>query len=197
MNKTTNVLIVGVGGQGIILASEVLAKVALAAGQDVKQSEVHGMAQRGGSVSSHVRFGDTVYSPTIEKGSANILLSFELLETARWLDYLSPESTTIVNNYQIDPMPVASGKATYPADLKNRLNEQCPDVHLVEGIQMSHSAGSIRTMNVALLGVLSASLDFEEEQWKSVIEKRVPAKTVDMNFKAFQLGRESAARRSR
>jgi indolepyruvate ferredoxin oxidoreductase beta subunit len=189
MSNTTNILIVGVGGQGIILSSEVISSVALTAGMDVKQSEVHGMAQRGGSVSSHVRFGDKIYSPTIEKGQADILLSFELMETLRWVEYLSDAGTAVVNVQQIDPMPVASGKAQYPADVLEQLDTYCSELIRVKGQELALEAGHIKAVNTVMMGVLSNRLDFSEADWKAAIEKRVPPKTIDINFKAFDLGK--------
>ena len=190
MNETTNILIVGVGGQGIILASEVLASTALAAGLDVKQSEVHGMAQRGGSVSSHVRFGEQVASPTIERGKADVLLSFELMESLRWVDALKSDGTVIVNTQQIDPMPVASGKAEYPDDVLTKLESRCAALYPVDGRDLAGIAGHIKSVNIVLLGVLSTLLPFEDSAWEIAIKNRVPAKTIDINKKAFQLGRD-------
>jgi indolepyruvate ferredoxin oxidoreductase beta subunit len=192
MSTEKNILIVGVGGQGIILASEVVAMAALSEGYDVKQSEVHGMAQRGGSVSSNVRFGKAVYSPTIPKGEADVLLSFEMLESLRWVDYLSPEGVAIVNTQRIDPMPVASGKAEYPGQIEQTLRNATDNLFLIDGPGMAEQAGHIKSVNVALLGVLSTILDFEKEVWETTIKNRVPAKTIDINFKAFNLGREAA-----
>lgn len=187
--KDTNILIVGVGGQGIILASEVISSVALTAGYDVKQSEVHGMAQRGGSVSSHVRFGKRIYSPTIPIGQADVLLSFELLETSRWLHYLAPEGTVIVNKQRIDPMPVASGKAEYPQHITRELQERCKKLVQVPGEELAKQAGHIKTVNVVMMGVLFNFLDFDVSAWRSAIENRVPSKTIEINFKAFELGK--------
>lgn len=194
MPKTKNILIVGVGGQGIILASELVAQVALSKGYDVKQSEVHGMAQRGGSVSSNVRYGDIVYSPTIAKGEADVLLSFELLESLRWLDYLSPKGVAIVNTQRIDPMPVASGKAEYPGHIEVTLRKKCFSLFIIDGQSLAEQAGHIKAVNIALLGVLSTILEFDQEVWQTAIKNRVPAKTIDINFKAFNLGREAASR---
>ncbi|MDZ7721451.1 MAG: indolepyruvate oxidoreductase subunit beta [candidate division KSB1 bacterium] len=190
MSETINILIVGVGGQGIILASKVLANTALAAGLDVKQSEVHGMAQRGGSVSSHVRFGEKVDSPTIERGRADVLLSFELMESLRWVDALKPDGVVIVNTQQIDPMPVASGKAEYPDDVLTKLESHCAALYPVDGRDLAGTAGHIKSVNVVLLGVLSTLLQFNESAWISAIQNQVPKKTIEINNKAFQLGRE-------
>ena len=186
---TKNILIVGVGGQGIILASEVLAKVAMRAGYDVKQSEVHGMAQRGGSVSSHVRFGKQVFSPTIPMGEADVLLSFELLESLRWLHYLMPGAATVVNAQQIDPMTVASGKAEYPKNVRETVMSRGLRPFFIDGRAIAESAGHIKAVNVALLGVLSTLLEFDRSLWEEAIRNRVPAKSLDINFRAFEMGR--------
>ena len=184
-----NILIVGVGGQGIVLASEVLAAVCLAAGHDVKQSEVHGMAQRGGSVTSHVRFGKEVFSPTIEKGEADIMLSFELMESMRWLEFLSTDGTAIVNKQRIDPMTVASGKAKYPERIAEVLKVRSKHLDLVDAAALAKKAGNLKTTNVILLGVLSKHLEFDKELWVEAISNRVPPKTKEINLKAFELGR--------
>jgi len=192
MSTEKNILIVGVGGQGIILASEVVATVAMNMGFDVKQSEVHGMAQRGGSVSSNVRYGQSVFSPTIARGEADVLLSFEMLESLRWVDYLSPTGVAIVNTQRIDPMPVASGKAEYPQEIEHHLRQKCYKLHLIPGQALAEQAGHIKTVNVTLLGVLSTLLDLDRDIWEQTIKRRVPAKTIDINLKAFNLGREAA-----
>ena len=190
MDKVTNVLLAGVGGQGILLASEILASVALAAGQDVKQSEVHGMAQRGGSVTSHVRFGQKVHSPTIETGTAHILLSFELLEAARWLDYLAQDGTAIVNCQRIDPMPVASGKMAYPEDLESIIRQKCHTAYMMDARSLAVAAGHIKAVNMVLLGALSRILPYPEDLWQETMRKRVPAKTLSINQIAFRSGRD-------
>ncbi|HPG39957.1 MAG TPA: indolepyruvate oxidoreductase subunit beta [bacterium] len=189
--ETTNILIAGVGGQGILLASEVIASVCLTAGYDVKQSEVHGMAQRGGSVTSHVRFGKTVYSPTIEKGKADILLSFELLETLRWIDYLSTDGTVIVNTLRIDPMTVAGGSAQYPDNIPQELQSRCRQLVAVNGSELALQAGNGKAVNITLLGVLSRFLEFSPELWKNAIAARVPQKTIPINLLAFDYGRNA------
>lgn len=193
MSGTKNILIVGVGGQGIILASEVLASVAMQAGYDVKQSEVHGMAQRGGSVSSHVRFGATVDSPTIAAREADVLLCFEMLESMRWVDFLAPKGIAVVNTQRIDPMTVASGKASYPTDIASTLRAKTHRAFLIDGKEIAERAGHIKAVNVALLGVLSTLLEFSADAWEDAIRNRVPAKTVEINFKAFRLGRDAAS----
>lgn len=182
-------MIVGVGGQGVILASELLCEVAMRAGYDVKKSEVHGMAQRGGSVVSNVRFGEKVYSPLISKGEADILLSFEQLETLRWLDYIKPEGKIIVNMQKIMPMAVAIGQGEYPEDIFGVLKRKTDKIYRVDGLGIATKAGNVKAVNVAIIGALSNYLDIPEGIWKEVIENRVPPKTLKINLTAFEMGR--------
>ena len=186
---TTSIFITGVGGQGIILASELLSEVALSGGYDVKKSEVHGMAQRGGSVVSAVRFGEKVYSPVISEGEADVLLAFEPLEALRTLHFAKPEGKVIVNTRPIMPATVASGAATYPQDLFDRIKKEVPDVVMLDGYALAKQAGSTRTVNVVLLGALSNFLPFSEDDWMRAIERRVPPKYLEHNKTAFKLGR--------
>ena len=189
-NGNTNVLFAGVGGQGIVLASGILANICLASGYDIKQSEVHGMAQRGGSVTSHVRFGDQVNSPTIAQGKADFLLGFELLESLRWTDYLAEDGVAIVNVQRIDPITVSSGVMEYPDDLEERIRARCKDPVLMDAFAIACEAGSARAINMALLGSLSGRLDFPLEIWEEGIRDRIPPKTFDANWAAFTAGRE-------
>ena len=188
-NGTTSVMFAGVGGQGIVLASNLLATVCLEGGHDVKQSEVHGMAQRGGSVTSHVRFGDLVYSPTIPAGEADYLVAFELLEAVRWSSHLAPSGAALANTQRIDPITVASGAMEYPGDLDERLRRQCADVVLVDALALAEAAGSARAVNMVLLGGLSARLEYDTEVWHQAIARRVPPKTLEINWRAFEAGR--------
>ena len=190
--STTNVLIVGVGGQGIILAGEILSSVCISSGWDVKQSEVHGMAQRGGSVISHVRFGRKVFSPTIEEGSADYFLAFEMLEALRFKDYLKTGGVMLVNRQQIDPITVASGVSKYPQDTLSLIREHHQNVLEIDGLNIAVNAGHTRAVNVALLGALSVYLEFDENVWKESIKKYVPVKSYDINLKAFYEGRKAA-----
>jgi len=190
MTDVTNVFFAGVGGQGIVLASEMLAKACISAGCDVKQSEVHGMAQRGGSVSSHVRFGSRVYSPTIPQGEADFLVAFELLEGLRCLDFLTPEGVALVNTQRIDPITVTSGAARYPDDVAAQIRQRCPKTVLVDGLALARQAGNARAVNMALLGGLSAYLDLDLSTWEEVIRNRVPPKTFAANWAAFTAGRQ-------
>ncbi len=189
--ETRTVIVAGVGGQGILLASNLLSEAAMEAGYDVKKSEIHGMSQRGGDVISTVRFGEKVYSPIVGLGAADVILAFEKLEAMRNLPYLRKDGTVIVNDYRIDPLPVASGYMEYPEGIIEFLRERVKTIAL-DARQLAEKAGNIRTMNVVMLGVLSKSLDIPEETWLRVIERRVPKKAVEANKVAFRLGREVA-----
>ena len=192
MTKRYNFLLAGVGGQGTILASNVLAEVALAAGFDVKKSEVHGMAQRGGSVNTHVRWdAEQVYSPLIGLGEADILLVFEEAEALRYANYLKPGGVAVVNQYTIEPITVTSGGAHYPTEeeIKSVYCEITENCHFVPGTAIAQELGNARAANVVLLGALSAFLDVPQETWLQVIEARVPPKYVALNRQAFMGGR--------
>jgi len=191
MKATKNVFISGVGGQGILLASEILSDVALAHGMDVKKSEVHGMAQRGGSVVSHVRFGEKVYSPVIAEGEADLLVSFEKMEALRWVHYVSPEGTVIVNDQEIVP----SGLERYPEGIDEMLSDRAPGALMIDALSLANEAGHPRAVNTVMLGAFSNYLGFSDQDWREAISKRVPPKTVDVNLKAFDLGREAGVRR--
>ncbi len=187
----TSIFITGVGGQGIILASELLSDVALVADFDVKKSEVHGMAQRGGSVISTVRFGEKVYSPLVSPGEADIILAFEPLEALRTLHYAKPEAKVVVNSRPIMPATVASGAAEYPGDIFEQIKAQVPDVLVVDGLKLARDAGTVRAVNVVLIGALSKYLPFTDEQWQKVMKTRIPGKFLEANQKAFALGKNS------
>jgi indolepyruvate ferredoxin oxidoreductase, beta subunit len=191
--KTYNVLIVGVGGQGIILASDVLGKVAAKYGYDVKKNEIHGMAQRGGSVSSHVRFGKTVASPIIKVGEADVLLSFEQIETLRYFHYLSEKGNVIVNDQKILPPAVFTGKQEYPADIIPRIKEKIPAAVVVNGAEVAEKIGNPRVVNVIFLGILSKYLDIPADVYETVLKESIKPKLVDINLKAFHEGRSLAA----
>jgi indolepyruvate ferredoxin oxidoreductase beta subunit len=195
MTTSYNFLLAGVGGQGTILASNVLADVALRVGLDVKKSEVHGMAQRGGSVNTHVRWdSERVYSPLIGLGEADFLLVFERAEALRYADYLKPGGTAVVNRHTIKPIAVTSSGAHYPAEEELlALYAQITDrLHLVPGTYVAQELGNVRVANVVLLGALSAFLEVPEDTWLQVIEERVPPKYIDLNREAFLRGRKSA-----
>lgn len=187
--ETVNILICGVGGQGVLLAGDIIAETAMACGHDAKKSEVHGMAQRGGSVVSHVRYGDKVHSPLIRQGEADVILSFEEMETARYLNFLKKDGTVIINRQQVMPMTVATGKAEYPLDIVDRIKSRVSGTVLCDGLKLSDQAGSPKTINMVLLGALSKELDLPVDKWLETISRRVPPKTVEMNKKAFELGR--------
>ncbi len=189
--QTTNIMIVGVGGQGSLLASKVLGNLLLSQGYDVKVSEVHGMSQRGGSVVTYIRFGDSVYSPIIEQGEADIILSFELLEAARWLPYLKQEGKIVTNTQRIEPMPVITGSATYPEDIENKLKAKGVKVDALDCLSLAQEAGSAKAVNIVLLGRLSTSFDIPESAWLSSLEACVPAKFLELNKKAFAAGRSA------
>jgi indolepyruvate ferredoxin oxidoreductase beta subunit len=189
--KVTNILLVGVGGQGILVASEIISEALMLAGFDVKKSEVHGMAQRGGSVVSHVRFGEKVFSPIIADGEADILVGFELLEAYRYLSLLKKCGRVVVNNLKINPPSVSLGLESYPEELAEKIRNFYPESILVDGIELAKNAGSVKTMNTVLIGAISGLSGVDENYWINAIEKMVPAKTLEMNKKAFELGRNS------
>lgn len=188
-NKVTNIMIVGVGGQGALLASKTLGQVLLDAGYDVKVSEVHGMSQRGGSVVTYVRYGKKVYSPIIDKGQADYIVSFELLEAARYTEYLKEGGRIVVNTQQIEPMPVITGAAKYPENLVEKMTEAGFKVDAMDCLSFAKEAGSTKSVNIVLMGRLSKYMDFQEEAWLKAIEKLVKPQFLEMNKKAFSLGR--------
>ena len=187
--KTQNIMIVGVGGQGSLLASKLLGRILLQKGYDIKVSEVHGMSQRGGSVVTYVRFGDKVYSPVIDKGEADYIVSFELLEAARWTEYLKPGGKIVVNTQKINPMPVITGVAEYPQDLVEQMRSAGLEVDAVDALALAQQAGSAKAVNIVLMGHLSRYFDFTEADWMEALENSVPAKYLQMNKTAFLLGR--------
>ena len=189
--ETKNVMIVGVGGQGSLLASKLLGRLLLTKGYDIKVSEVHGMSQRGGSVVTYVRFGDKVYSPVIDLGQADFIVSFELLEAARWTTYLKPGGKLITNTQQINPMPVIIGAAQYPENLEQQMVDAGIDIDAIDALTLAEEAGSSKAVNLVLMGRLSRYFDFTEEEWLTAIEASVPAKFLEMNKKAFALGRNA------
>jgi indolepyruvate ferredoxin oxidoreductase beta subunit len=189
-NKTKNIMIVGVGGQGSLLASKLLGYLLLTEGYDVKVSEVHGMSQRGGSVVTYVRFGDKVYSPIIDKGEADFIVSFEKLEAARYVSYLKEGGRIVVNTQEIDPMPVITGAASYPEDLIAKIEDKGIAVDAMDCLALANQAGSSKAVNIVLMGRLSKYFDnIPAEKWEKAIKDCVPAKFLDLNLKAFALGR--------
>ncbi len=191
MGNVTNILFTGVGGQGILLASDVVSDVFLNAGMDVKKSEVHGMAQRGGSVVSHVRVGDKVYSPLIKDGDVDILFSFELLEAFRFIHQLKEGGAVIVNNQRINPPAVAIGEMEYPKGIVEFLKEKVERCYIINALDLAIKAGNPRAMNIVMTGALSTLFDLDEEKWIEAIKGRLPEKLHEVNIKAFKMGREA------
>lgn len=187
--ETRNILLVGVGGQGVLLASEILALGCVKAGHDVKKSEVHGMAQRGGSVSSHVRYGSKVHSPLIHKGEADILLAFESLEALRWLGFLKRDGVLLVNRQEIKPTSVTSGMMKYPENICELLEMRHTRTQIIEGLELARKAGDVRSINSIMVGVVSRQFPFSESVWRKVIEERLPKRVVPVNLRAFETGR--------
>lgn len=189
MDDVKNIMIVGVGGQGALLASKTLGQVLLDAGYDVKVSEVHGMSQRGGSVVTYVRYGKKVYSPIVDKGEADFIVSFEMLEAARYTQYLKKDGQIVVNTQQIDPMPVITGAAEYPSDLAKQMQDKGIKVDALDCLSLAEQAGTAKSVNIVLMGRLSRYMDFPEAAWMAAIEKLVKPQFLEMNKKAFKLGR--------
>ena len=188
--KTVNLMIVGVGGQGSLLASKLLGHLLLSRGYDVKVSEVHGMSQRGGSVVTFVRFGDRVYSPVVDRGEADFIVSFEKLEAARWLSHLKKGGRVVVNTQEIEPMPVITGLAQYPQDLVEKMRAQGAQVDALDCLSLAEQAGSAKAVNIVLMGRLSRYFpDIPEQAWQEAITACVPEKYVELNRRAFALGR--------
>lgn len=189
--QTKNIMIVGVGGQGSLLASKLLGRLLMQKGYDVKVSEVHGMSQRGGSVVTYVRFGDKVFSPIIDKGEADVIISFELLEAARWIEYLKEDATVIVNTQQINPMPVITGVAEYPKNLKEKMIELGINVDALDALKLAKQAGFSKAANIVLMGRCSNYFDFGEDEWIDAIKNTVKEEFFELNKKAFLLGRNT------
>ena len=189
--KTVNIMIVGVGGQGSLLASKLLGRLLLNEGYDVKVSEVHGMSQRGGSVVTYVKYGDKVYSPVIDEGEADYIISFELLEAARNLHYLKKGGTVIVNTQQIDPMPVITGNAVYPENLIEKMTVAGANVDAVDALTLACKAGSSKAVNIVLMGRFTKYLGIAEEAWQAALAQCVPERFIELNKKAFELGKNS------
>ena len=189
--NTVSMMIVGVGGQGSLLASKLLGNLLVEEGYDVKVSEVHGMSQRGGSVVTYVRYGERVYSPVVDDGEADYIISFEKLEAARWAHRLKPDGKIIVNTQQIDPMPVVTGATVYPQDLIEKMKAAGANVDAMDCLTLAREAGSEKAVNLVLLGRLSRHYDIPLEHWQAAIEVCVPKKFLEINQKAFLLGRNT------
>ncbi|MCT4604907.1 MAG: indolepyruvate oxidoreductase subunit beta [Marinisporobacter sp.] len=190
MAEVKNILLVGVGGQGTILASKILSTGLMEAGYDVKMSEIHGMSQRGGSVTTQVRFGEEVYSPIIGKGEADILVSFEVMEALRWLDHLKPKGKMVINEYKIPSVPILTGKQEYPKGVIDRIKEKV-DTTVLNAAKIAEDLGNVRTMNIVLLGSLVKAMELEEINWEGIIQREVKEKFIDINIKALKAGMES------
>lgn len=189
--ETKNIMIVGVGGQGSLLASKLLGRVLLDAGYDVKVSEVHGMSQRGGSVVTYVRFGDKVYSPIIDEGECDYLVSFEKLEAARYVSFMKKGGIIVTNTQEIDPMPVITGQAEYPSDILYKVSSLDVKVDPLDCLSIAQEAGSSKAVNIVLMGRLSNYFsDITEEAWEAAIKASVPEKFLELNLKAFSMGRK-------
>ncbi len=187
---TKNIMIVGVGGQGTLLASRLLGNVITSCGYDLKVSEVHGMSQRGGSVVTYVRYGEEVFSPIVDKGEADYIIAFEQLEAYRYISYLKKGGTIITNSAQIEPMPVITGMAEYPTDILNKIKAKGINLLCLDALTAANQAGSAKAVNVVLMGVISCLMDFDEEKWNTAITECVPPKFLEVNQKAFELGRK-------
>ncbi|MBQ9544183.1 MAG: indolepyruvate oxidoreductase subunit beta [Clostridia bacterium] len=184
---TTNIMIVGVGGQGTLLASRIIGSLLVEKGYDVKVSEVHGMSQRGGSVVTYVKYGEAVHSPIIDKGEADLILAFELLEAMRALPWLKKGGKIIVNRQKISPMPVITGAAQYPDGIEEKLSEKA-DAVFADALSLAEKAGSFKAVNVVLIGLLAASSGIEKEAWIGAVKKNVPEKLLEVNLRAFEEG---------
>lgn len=183
-----NIMIVGVGGQGTLLASRVLGTVALKKGFDVKVSEVHGMSQRGGSVVTYVKFDKKVYSPLVEIGEADIILAFEQLEALRWIEYMAPKGKMIINDQRINPMPVIMGKAKYPENIIEKIKSNFENIFSLDALKIAREAGSTKAVNIVLLGVMAAMTDIPKSVWLEAMQEVIPAKLLDINVRAFEEG---------
>jgi len=188
--QTTSVVLAGVGGQGVLLASEITARAAILAGHQVKTNEVHGMAQRGGSVIAQVRYGTEVYSPLVEQGTARVLGSLERIEALRFRPYLAPDGLAVVSSQMIVPTTVSTGQAVYPADAEARLRRVFPLLVYVDAVAEARSLGDPRAANIVVLGAMSAALDLPVEMWEAAIRESVKTRHVELNLRAFQRGRE-------
>lgn len=185
---TKSIMIVGVGGQGSLLASKLMGRLLLNEGFDVKVSEVHGMSQRGGSVVTYVKYGESVHSPVIEIGEADYIISFEKIEAARWAQYLKPDGKIVVNTQEIDPMPVITGAATYPTDILSELEQKGIFVDKIDALSLAQQAGSAKAVNIVLMGRLAKHFGIEYNKWVEALEQTVAPKFIEMNKVAFELG---------
>lgn len=186
--RTKSILLVGVGGQGTILASKILSEGLVRKGYDVKMSEIHGMSQRGGSVTTHVRYGSKVASPVVPEGEADVLVAFEKVEAARWLKYLKKGGTLVVNNFEIYSLPVLTGAAEYPEGVIEKLKAEVPNTKSFNAGEIAESLGNIKSQNVVLLGALVKAMGLEDLDWHAVLAETVPPKLLELNIRAFEAG---------
>ncbi|HPQ47355.1 MAG TPA: indolepyruvate oxidoreductase subunit beta [Clostridia bacterium] len=186
--STKSIMIVGVGGQGTLLASRIIGNALIGQGYDVKMSEVHGMAQRGGSVVTYVKFGEKVFSPIVEEAGADIILAFEELEAARWVSYLKKDGILIMNTQKINPMPVITGAAQYPSELTAKLNGVVSNCIAIDALTLAREAGTVKSVNVVLIGIMAKAAGYNKDIWIEALEKTVPARFMEVNKKAFELG---------
>lgn len=191
--KTMNVSLVGVGGQGILLTSDILAKTAVLAGLDVKKSEIHGMAQRGGSVISQVRFGERVHSPIIPDGASDLLVAFERLEALRWRHLLASGGTALIHDQDLTPITVSSGQQPAITDLDARLQAEYPGARHIRALALAERLGNLRTLNMVIAGALSTLVPFETGCWEAAMRERIPGKLLELNLRAFEAGRQAMA----
>ena len=189
--KTKSILLVGVGGQGTILASRILSTGLVEAGYDVKMSEIHGMAQRGGSVSTQVRYGENVSSPIIGRGEADVILSFEKMEALRWLEYLKPNGIVVVNDYEIASAPILMGKEDYPEGVIDIIKSKA-ETSVINGAKIAEELGNLRVMNIVLFGALVKAMDLEDIDWEKVIKNSLKERFVDINIEAYNKGKDAA-----
>ncbi|WP_040211959.1 indolepyruvate oxidoreductase subunit beta [Clostridium polynesiense] len=190
MSNIKNILFVGVGGQGTILASKIFTEGLIKSGYDVKMSEVHGMAQRGGSVVTQVRYGEKVYSPLIEKGTVDVIVSFEKIEAARWIEFLKENGTVIINDYEIRPITVLVGNEVYPEDVLEKISQNPIKIKVIHAYEKAKDIGNSKVQNSILLGALVKACGLEKIDWEEIIKSNVNAKFLDMNIKAFNIGNE-------
>ena len=191
MDKDLSLLLVGVGGQGTILAAKILSEVAVQQGLDVKMSEVHGMSQRGGSVVTYVKIGPKIFSPLVEQGDADYIVAFEKLEALRWADYLKPDGTLILNEQEITPMPVVTGAAVYPPNIIEELKTRRIKLQSLDALSLAQACGNIKAANVVLMGLLARTTDIPLSIWQAALQVKVPAKFLELNQKAFLAGYEA------
>jgi indolepyruvate ferredoxin oxidoreductase beta subunit len=187
-NDTKSILLAGVGGQGTILASKILSEGLLRKGYDVKMSEIHGMSQRGGSVTTHVRFGTKVASPVVPEGEADVLVAFEKVEAVRWLKYLKRGGRLVVNDYEIYSLPVLTGAAKYPEHIADKLKAEVPDIKIFNAGEIAENLGNIKAQNIVLLGALVKAMGLEDLDWESVLKENIPPKLYELNLQAFKAG---------